>query len=74
VDPHFRKFLLHLDADAYEMNDAMNDHGHGRAYDVYDGQMNEVNVIVLVDVDLMWLADDNVRKQIVIPLLYVDDT
>lgn len=56
-DRHFRKYLHHPDVNVYEMNDAMNvlhvSHDHVHDYDVYDVQMNEVNVVDALDVDFV---------------------
>lgn len=55
-DRHFRRFHPHLDANAYEMNDAMNVlhamHDHANDYDVSDAQMsalNEANAVGALD-------------------------
>ena len=59
-DRHFRKYPLRPDADAYEMNDAMNVlralHDHACGCDASDGQMsasNEANVAGALDADFV---------------------
>lgn len=58
-DRHFRKYHLHLDANAYAMSDVMNVHhvyDHVYDYDAHDDQMNELNEVNVVDA----LDDDSV--------------